>query len=128
MLEEIKEKIAFMQGIVDEFAKTGKIIDGENEDGTPRELEEIELEDGTVIAVKDLTVEKLQELVDEEIQALIKGAAEDGIYIIRVAVTDPIPEPEEETVDTGDMPVALMGAIMLASVAGITVSKKILVK
>lgn len=128
MLEEIKEEIAFMQGIVDEFAKTGKIIDGENEDGTPRELEEIELEDGTVIAVKDLTVEKLQELVDEEIQALIKGAAEDGIYIIRVAVTDPIPEPEEETVDTGDMPVALMGAIMLASVAGITVSKKILVK
>ena len=57
MLEEIKEEIAFMQGIVDEFAKTGKIIDGENEDGTPRELEEIELEDGTVIAVKDLTVE-----------------------------------------------------------------------
>ncbi|MBR2785433.1 MAG: Ig-like domain-containing protein [Clostridia bacterium] len=126
MLEEFKEEIAFAQKIIDEFAKTGKLIVGENEDGTPRELEEIELEDGTVIAVKDLTVEKLQELVDEEINMMIQGLAEDGIYIIRVQVTDPIPEPEAP--ETGDMPVVLMGAIMLASVAGITVSKKILVK
>ena len=79
----------------------------------------------------ELTEEEMaeeKEYFEEEMRYLFEGMAEDGIYIIRANVTDPIPEPEEETVDTGDMPVALMGAIMLASVAGITVSKKILVK
>ena len=69
-----------------------------------------------------------KEYFEEEMRYLFEGMAEDGIYIIRANVTDPIPEPEPEAPETGDMPVVLMGAIMLASVAGITVSKKILVK
>ena len=79
----------------------------------------------------ELTEEEMaeeKEYFEEEMRYLFEGMAEDGIYIIRANVTDPIPEPEPEAPETGDMPVALMGAIMLASVAGITVSKKILVK
>ena len=79
----------------------------------------------------ELTEEEMaeeKEYFEEGFKYFIEGMAEDGIYIIRANVTDPIPEPEPEAPDTGDMPVALMGAIMLASVAGITVSKKILVK
>ena len=79
----------------------------------------------------ELTEEEMaeeKEYFEEEMRYLFEGMAEDGIYIIRANVTDPIPEPEPEAPETGDMPVVLMGAIMLASVAGITVSKKILVK
>jgi|GEM_PF-4292314 len=78
------------------------------------------------ILFTDLTEEE-QEAYLAEFEDKIAGLYEKGVYIIYTNVTDPVPEPEEAP-ETGDMPVALMGAIMLASVAGLTVSKKILVK
>ena len=78
------------------------------------------------ILFTDLTEEE-QEAYLAEFEDKIAGLNEKGVYIIYTNVTDPVPEPEEAP-ETGDMPVALMGAIMLASVAGLTVSKKILVK
>lgn len=109
-----------MRKAIEEYEKTGKLImDGE-------EVTEWEDEEGNVVP---MTLELAKKLYEEKLAEIFEADAEyAGIYYLRAVVTDPIPEPEEETVDTGDMPVALMGAIMLASVAGITVSKKILVK
>lgn len=108
-----------MRKAIEEYEKTGKlIIDGE-------EITEYEDEDGNMVP---MTLEYAKQMYEEELAMIFEWDAEDGIYYLRAVVTDPIPEPEPEAPETGDMPVALMGAIMLASVAGITVSKKILVK
>lgn len=127
IVDDIKAEIEEIEDAKKQFAETGKIV-VKNEDGTEEEVETIYTVDGEEVKVADLTADELNKIMDAWLDDLIKGAAEDGVYIIRVVVTDPIPEPEEEAPETGDMPVALMGAIMLASVAGITVSKKILVK
>jgi len=83
-------------------------------------------ETGKDILFTDLTEEEQEQFLAEFDDA-VAGLYDKGVYIIYTNVTDPEPEPEEAP-ETGDMPVALMGAIMLASVAGLTVSKKILVK
>ncbi len=109
-----------MRKAIEEYEKTGKLImDGE-------EVTEWEDEEGNVVP---MTLELAKKLYEEKLAEIFEADAEyAGIYYLRAVVTDPIPEPEPEAPETGDMPVVLMGAIMLASVAGITVSKKILVK
>ena len=109
-----------MRKAIEEYEKTGKLImDGE-------EVTEWEDEEGNKVP---MTLELAKKLYEEKLAEIFEADAEyAGIYYLRAVVTDPIPEPEPEAPETGDMPVVLMGAIMLASVAGITVSKKILVK
>ena len=109
-LEDIEEDLAYYE----EYLATGKVPESLLTDAQGNPLEGEDLEEA---------IEFYTDYFDE----LIENLAYDGIYVFRANVADPVVE-EEPAPETGDMPVALMGAIMLASVAGITVSKKILVK
>ena len=109
-LKDIEEDLANYE----EYLATGKVPESllTDEQGNPLEGEDLE---------------EAIEFYTDYFDKLIENLAYDGIYVFRANVADPVVE-EEPAPETGDMPVALMGAIMLASVAGITVSKKILVK
>ena len=109
-LKDIEEDLANYE----EYLATGKVPESLLTDAQGNPLEGEDLEEAI-------------EFYTDYFDKLIENLAYDGIYVFRANVADPVVE-EEPAPETGDMPVALMGAIMLASVAGITVSKKILVK
>ena len=120
-----ENNIVVRKQILDHFSYMGISID-EEKNGKRGEEMIISTPDSKV-KVWIVPTEEEQEQFLAEFDDAVAGLYDKGVYIIYTNVTDPEPEPEEAP-ETGDMPVALMGAIMLASVAGLTVSKKILVK
>ena len=106
-LEEIKEIIKYY----DQYKATGKVPEEllVDDEGNPLEGEERE---------------ELEEIIKEVFDNFYDYLAIDGIYLIRANVATPAPE----NVDTSDIPVAATAAVMMISLGGIVITKKVLVK
>ena len=106
-LEEIKEIIKYY----DQYKATGKVPEEllVDDEGNPLEGEERE---------------ELEEIIKEVFDNFYDYLAVDGIYLIKANVATPA----AENADTSDIPVAATAAVMMISLGGIVITKKVLVK
>ncbi|MBO5477657.1 MAG: Ig-like domain-containing protein [Clostridia bacterium] len=90
------------------------------------ELVDVKVEYDMETKVGKLTVTAKKAGTAEVVIAGADATEEDLVWLLTFEITEPVVE--EEPPATGDMPVALFVGIMMISLAGIVVSKKVLVK
>ena len=109
--DEVVDFINKLVDAYDEYKATGKLPEEllVDDEGNPLEGEE-----------REEAIEELKDVLDH----LYEYLAEDGIYVVRANVATPA----ANNADTSDIPVAATAAVMIISLGGIVITRKVLVK